>query len=733
MGERRKWDKQSEFHPPAGTTAATASEGSSDPVLEKQRQYIRMLEERNRLKKKLVAASRSQREKDQLQEREEAFVTTFNVPKATSSVTAIAGSGGSGGSGSGGLYHSSTVRKNKSATSLLPTRSAAPPSCGSSSSAASLSTRPQSEAVERQSQCKSAPTMALHMRDSSARDASEQRRQRPARAKWSKPQGPMNIAVENRDGRAHLCLTDQTQPSVANERAQSDAKHVQASTSPTDRKRDASDDDGKQDDSSDVDVDNDIEESYLEESFEDFDEEEAECEEILAAEAKCDDTRDRKLSSKHQLTTRDSEYPKLAHPDSKDNTPPTNAQDSLASQSSSTPATPATPDLSHTTTELFGIIQHLSRSKQKALTDVLQKFQSSERRDSDVKELQSSIGDPQIWKQITLALFSDSERGDAAQHTKAARKPAEDEMPSAIVQVLQEQKRWEEEYAQQMKEQLAQERLEKENAMRAAEKRRMAMMKQLEEEEHELERLMERKRQERLAKLRALEQEVESVPVSLPTATNASKSGGQRAAPVDRKDGSCVRGSGNEATRATDNLLNTEEKTRGKSVSPATRSPKKKKKSGSACQSKSRGLEDDIESALRQESKQASINEPGLAASRPVVPLLNLGAASANSVHDSDTTFATSSPPIEVRIKLLSAWGTTRAIGLTQISVYDANGDELEVDAASVKLYDESEHQALPKSHDMVRGLGRLFNGVAHTNSEQNMWLGRLSSTGSCW
>uniref|UniRef100_K3WCS1 KATNIP domain-containing protein n=1 Tax=Globisporangium ultimum (strain ATCC 200006 / CBS 805.95 / DAOM BR144) TaxID=431595 RepID=K3WCS1_GLOUD len=91
MAERKRWDKHSDFHPSAlgGNGSAVDAAGptaANDPVLEKQRQYIKMLEERNRLKKKLAAASKTQKEKDVLQEREEAFVTTFNVPKSAAAL-----------------------------------------------------------------------------------------------------------------------------------------------------------------------------------------------------------------------------------------------------------------------------------------------------------------------------------------------------------------------------------------------------------------------------------------------------------------------------------------------------------------------------------------------------------------------------------------------------------------------------------------------------------------------
>ncbi|KAF1324812.1 hypothetical protein FI667_g9622, partial [Globisporangium splendens] len=212
MAERKKWDKQSDFHPQpmsgnGGATSAVEAAGlaaANDPVLEKQRQYIKMLEERNRLKKRLAAASKTQKEKDVLQEREEAFVTTFNVPKSAAHHHHH-------------HHHSSSgavVRKNKSAVSLLPTRMAQPTAVSGGKCFSEQS------ANDRQSQCKSAPSTTLHFQrggtelgdaiaaKSSDEQRSQQQPERATRAKWSRPQGPMNIAVENRDGKAHMCLTD---------------------------------------------------------------------------------------------------------------------------------------------------------------------------------------------------------------------------------------------------------------------------------------------------------------------------------------------------------------------------------------------------------------------------------------------------------------------------------------------------------------------------------------------
>lgn len=669
MSERRKWDKQSDFHPSmlSGNSTngmsdvASGSTTVSDPVLEKQRQYIKMLEERNRLKKKLVAASKSQKERDHLQEREEAFVTTFNVPKATVSST---------------HHHhssSSTVRKNKSAAALLPTRMA-PPSCASSSSATSLSVKHQALDSERQSSCRSAPSTTLPFQRGSD-DGQAQQRPGAARAKWSKPQGPMNIAVENRDGRAHYCLADPSSDPL--DAPVSDAKQTDehSTLQDTSRKSSGSDSSGEGDGDEDDDSE-DVDERYLEESFEEFDEEEETVAD--AKDAPLDDAASSKQASPLQHDVK--------------------ARDVDASANTLTP----TPDLSRTTTELFHIIQHLSRSKQKALTTVLQKFQASAQRDSDVQELQSSIGDPAIWQQLTASLFSSNSHDT---------RPAPDAKPTPLAQVLQEQQQWEEAYAQQVKERLAKERAEKEQALRDAEARRKAMMQQLEDEERELEQLMEAKRQERLAKLKALEQEIDSVPVAL----------GVSATTPDAS-----------ASASADNSSPRDAKPLNASASRAKRSPKKR--SDRARQSRAavldaepiaRGSESKTLTRESTEDEQERTDKPA-----PVVPPLRLGAVNTTALADVDASSASLPSSVEVRIKLLSTWGKTRAVGLTQISVYSKDGAELAVDMASLKVFDESESHPLPNTHDMVRGLGRLFNGIAHTNSEHDMWLGRLSSSG---
>ncbi|KAJ0394756.1 hypothetical protein P43SY_000330 [Pythium insidiosum] len=184
MSDRRRWERPREMVLPsaaAGAGGGSASAGAaapdaSDPVLEKQRQYIKMLEERNRLKKKLAGANKAQqREK----EREEAFVTTFNVPMAKPAPTAAAQDGG--------------VRKNKSSAALLPTKMAHAEGDRSSS----------------ETKCQSAPATVLAFKSSLSEidvesiDSNEEKR--PRRAKWAKPsQGA--FAVENRNGKTRLCI-----------------------------------------------------------------------------------------------------------------------------------------------------------------------------------------------------------------------------------------------------------------------------------------------------------------------------------------------------------------------------------------------------------------------------------------------------------------------------------------------------------------------------------------------
>ncbi|EGZ19357.1 hypothetical protein PHYSODRAFT_492147 [Phytophthora sojae] len=447
MAERKRWDKQQQqqqqdLHPSRGDSSS-AAEAKADPVLTRQLQYIKVLEERNRVKKRLAAASKRN---DRLQEREEAFVTAFNVPARAAGAAQIP---------------STSSRSTRSTTSVLPTKFSS-----------------KREEAKPLSKCRSAPSTTLNFGS-----AADEEKGPVRRAKWSRPQAPMGVAVEHQDGVPLFRLTTQ--------------KEVEEK-------------DGEEEEE-------DEEESYLEDPV----------------------------------------------------------------------------DLSKTTKELVRIIQHLSRTKQRALVDVLHKFQASEQDADDVKVLQSSIGDPAIWKEITSTLNPSTSAPTDAKTT--AVEQSVDEVPTNL---LEEQLRWEDEYANEMKERLEREREEKQRILKEAEERRAKMMKQLEDEEREIERLMEVKRQERLAKLRALQEE-------------------------------------------------------------------------------------------------AALSDHG-----------------------------------PIHVKLLSTWSKTRVVGLTQICVYDLNGEELPVDVESVQLFDQPTGKSLPRTNDMVRGLQKLFNGVAQTNAEKDMWLGRLGDSG---
>lgn len=610
MASRKKWAKPQDIAAPAGDQAV---DQTADPVLEKQRQYIKMLEERNRLRKKLAAVSKTQQAKES---REEAFVTTFNVPGKPQAA-------GSGGTATG-------LRPSKSAATVLPTRFGGD--------------------GDRLTQCKSAPMGLLPRR--SDMDGDHERPQRTqSRAKWNRPP-PGNAPM--------LFGADAKQDSRPTE---SDVKEADGEDKEEDE------DDGIE------------EETYLEESFEEF---EDDTEDAAATETLLVDARAEAKDEIHEEIC-------------------------ISPPKQTAEATSPTRALSRTTTELFGMIQHLSRSKQKALIDVLQQFHASGQSEQDVNMLQSSIGDPAIWKQVTAALFTEPKAAQA--RAVDGPKPIEDKPAAAakgtLDEVLREQALWEQQYAREMKEKLAREREAKEKAMRDAEERRLTMMKQLEEEEHELERLMERKRQERLAKLKALELEMENEvkltiedhnaaqePLIPTLASKSSPEFAQQNKPVDRAE---------VKPRST--------------VKTKANSPKKKKTLRSP-----RG--NDAKMTLSEpELIQTQCAEDQIMAA-PIVPLLDLSATI--PVRAEELTQST----VDLRIKLLSTWGNTRAVGLTQICAYDVNGDELPIDAATLRLYDQVNGRPMAQSHEMVRGLHKLLNGIAQTNNDRDMWLGRLPNAG---
>lgn len=593
MGERRKWDKM--HHDamvlPTTTVAAATGAGDVDPVREKQMQYIKMLEERNRLKKKLAQTSK----KDQQEKRrEEAFTTTFNVAPSSSTST-------------GGPQE--TVRKNKSSAALLPTR---------------LGTSDQTRG-------RSAPSATLPLRYTPRGDnddvAQEKASNPPARrAKWKKPAAGEVFGIDNRSGKARLCVEsnadDKEEESVAAGGARDDniAKN--------------GDDDNE-------------EGVYLEESFEEFEEDDVK------------DCIDEEEEQDEQKTTEDRSFTVVGREEkAQQRTPVALRAESKHASPVGTADASSSSGLSGTTTELFSVVQNLSRSKQRALVDLLQKFDASDQRASDVKQLQMSIGDPRVWKQISAVLLND----------KGSPKKDEKQQGLTLAQVMEEQQRWEEEYARQVQEKLAKEREAKEKALRDAEERRIAMLRQLEEEERELERLMEQKRRERLAKLKLLDEEASPKNEMLPVAK----------------------------------------------PSPST-SPRKKSKKPAV----SDGSGSVMSNRVAVEDKPS---EP-----KPVIQTLDISTLPmTSSVLSSQQT----AHGVEIRVRLLSTWGNTRAIGLSQICVYDADGSELPVDVQTVNIYERRDGRPLPRSNEMSRTILRLFSGVPSTTSDHDMWLGRLSDTG---
>ncbi|OWY96694.1 hypothetical protein PHMEG_00032977 [Phytophthora megakarya] len=496
--ERKRWDKQQDFHP---STASSTTESKPDPVLSKQLQYIKVLEERNRVKKRLAAASKRN---ERLHEREEAFVTAFNVPTRAQAT-------------------SNSSRNVRSTTSVLPTK------------------LPGKREEPKLTKCRSAPSTTLNF--ATGEDKMEQNRVR--RAKWNRPQAQMDVIVDHEDGVPKFRLTE----NKCEEKGE------------------------------------DEEEDYLEESFEEFDENEDDLrdirEELVIHEIEDDEKRENVKENDFTIEDTSSQV-----------------------------------DLSKTTKELFSIIQHLSRSKQRALVDVLQKFQDSEQDEHDVKVLKSSIGDPAIWKEITATLTATPATPAATETNETPRTSESIDLPAVapLQNLLEEQLKWEDEYANKVKERLAQEREEKHRMLKEAEERRAKMMKQLEDEEREIEQLMEIKRQERLARLRALQEE-----------------------------------------------------------------------------SNSNGKNTPLECTANGEMSSVT-NVPNEV---PIVPRLNLSSSINNEA-------AIPSKCYEIHVKLLSTWSKTRAVGLTQIYVYNLNGEELSVNFDTLQVYDQPTGRSLPKTNEML-------------------------------
>ncbi|RHZ30180.1 hypothetical protein DYB26_012576, partial [Aphanomyces astaci] len=82
---------------------------------------------------------------------------------------------------------------------------------------------------------------------------------------------------------------------------------------------------------------------------------------------------------------------------------------------------------------------------------------------------------------------------------------------------------------------------------------------------------------------------------------------------------------------------------------------------------------------------------------------------------------------LDMQKKWMDATTSSFTTNTAAICVYDMDGNELDVPVESLRLFSgQAEGQPIPRSNSMVRDLTRLFNGVATTTSESDMWLGYL-------
>ncbi|OQR99159.1 hypothetical protein THRCLA_06594 [Thraustotheca clavata] len=565
----KKWAKN------ATSTIPTVGE-AKDAATEKTLQYLRLLEERNRIKKKLEEQGKNEKEVEE-KDRESGFTTNFNGENA--------------------------VRK---PVPRGPTKARAK-SAGATKLKSTASTGELKPRAQPKRDAKSTSALPLHIPQESAPRAKQ---------KWAKPQG----VVEQRDGK--IVFADPTQNSIC------EAPEETLSAMPAE--------------SDDVD-------DYLEESFEDYDDEGSNSKPQTKQIAAIDTT---SLKSENKPVQSSQETPQPIQPVCEilaESIPPTieniPAKTSHESQTTKAPNDP----MSRTTKELLSIIHGLTRDKQKALIHQLNIFTTSEkqfvisnfnlanklRRDEDVNELRRSIGDPAIWNQLT----------------------------TPINELTQKQRTWEAE----IEAKLEKERHEKDQLLAQAEMRRLELLRQLDAEEKQLEQLLARRRQETLEKLR----QVEMIAPANTALLEPPPPLPPNPAPT---------------TLAPSALI-------------PCKSPEKQ--ISQPCTSTSSELQWSISAPLPP--------APSLVASVCKSPLK----APKKAAHD-------------IRIKLLSSWGNTRVLGLTQISIYDADGNELEIEPNSLKLFSgQMDARPIPKSNGMVRDLSRLFNGVAHTTNENDMWLGR--------
>ncbi|OQR96676.1 hypothetical protein ACHHYP_13821 [Achlya hypogyna] len=483
--KERKWAKT------ATATIPTLVPATADgPATEKQREYIRVLEERNRIKKKLEEQSKNDRD---LEEKETGFSTNFNGENA--------------------------ARKPASRSAKPRAKSAGATKLKNQGSAGDL--RPRAEPKR---ETKSTSALPLHAPVDEAAPR--------VKHKWTKPQG----AVEQRDGRiVFRDLAADTKESVsldpaalsphtdieAQQRApvaepapttspiEPTSAPIKAAAAPIDAVIAPADDDEEDD------------EDYMDESFETFDDDGGKCESPRSAHkapsAAALQPTAKLLNPVLQPSEAKEHRPATLQPEPKHTSsaglqPEPNKAGLLHHEPEAALPTPApmpskeppvggtsemfAPDpMSQTTRELVSLIHGLSRDKQKDLIQRLNKFTTSDKQAADVSELQRSIGDPSIWSQLL-----------------------------APVAALSEQQRaWDAE----IEAKLERERAEKEALLAQAEARRVALLRQLDAEEQELQQLLTRRRQETLEKLRQVEAAVATPPTptvseTLPPAPVAS-------------------------------------------------------------------------------------------------------------------------------------------------------------------------------------------------------------------
>ncbi|CAK4149038.1 unnamed protein product [Aphanomyces euteiches] len=547
--KERKWSKPLTTIP----AAEPKSTPLSAPAVEKQMEYIRALEEKNRLLKKMEETSKSDREV-QNRVKEVGFTTNFNGENAH--------------------------RKQKHArqTDKARAKSAGPTKLHSSSA------RIPAKHEESKRTVQSTGALPLH----TARTDSESKAP-PARQKWSKPQG----IAEQRDGRIVFS---------------------QVASAPSTGDSDKEDGD-----------------SYLDESFEEFDE---------AA-----------------SSPKSSNSPKIIHAvkPASDQQPSTFVpSETHGDKSSSNGQIPV---------NIQSLLHGMTKEKQNELMGFLQTFTESNKQPSDVNSLRQSIGDASLWNQLTVPI---------AQLTKI------------------HQLDWEEE----VQRKLRFEREESERLIAQAEARRVEMLKKFEAEEKELETLMLQRRQETLKKLQEMTLSTSLTPPTASPSTSMPT--------VQSSEAPTTTAASSQATKDPV-VIAVPVKAPEAPIAVAAPAP-------SASPMKEQLLPPQISPPT---ALQMSMELP------PAVPAIQSTKTDSSVSFPPPTTF-------ELRFKLLSSWGQTQVIGLTQISVYDMEGNELNVIPDSLRLFSgQADAKPIPKSNNMVRDLAKLFDGLAHTTNDKEMWLGK--------